>query len=115
MMRLFIGIALPDTQVQSLSLLAGGIPGARWQPPERLHLTLRFIGEVDGRTLAGIDDALRALREPAFELEPFGVGVFTLKEPRQLWVGMRSSDADLGRVDGAGPGARHSHHARQYA
>ena len=95
MMRLFVGIAIPDTLARALQLLEGGVPGARWQSREQLHLTLRFLGEVDGRTLADIDDALRALHEPAFELEPFGVGVFTLKEPRQLWVGMRNSPALL--------------------
>ncbi len=95
MMRLFVGIAIPERLAQSLLLLEGGIPGARWQSREQLHLTLRFIGEVDGRTVADIDDALRAVREPAFELEPFGVGVFTPKEPRQLWVGMRSNPALL--------------------
>jgi 2'-5' RNA ligase len=93
MMRLFIGIAIPDAPARSLLLLEGGIPGARWQSREQLHLTLRFIGEVDGRTVIDIDDALRALREPAFELEPFGVGVFSLKEPRQLWIGLRRNPA----------------------
>ncbi len=105
MIRLFIGIAIPDSLARLLLLLEGGIPGARWQSREQLHLTLRFIGEVDGRALADIDDALRALREPAFELEPFGVGVFTLREPRQLWVGMRSSAALLHlqrKIDTAG-------------
>lgn len=95
MMRLFIGVAIPDNICQSLLLLEGGIPGARWQSREQLHLTLRFIGDVDGQKFADIDDALSVLREPVFELELFGVDVFTAKDPRQLWVGTRSNAALL--------------------
>ena len=47
--RLFVALAIPDAVAQSLLLLQGGVPGARWQRREQLHLTLRFIGEVDGR------------------------------------------------------------------
>ena len=63
-MRLFAALPIPDRVAQSLLLLEGGIPGARWQTREQLHLTLRFIGEVDGRQAADIDEALAAIRAP---------------------------------------------------
>ncbi|MBU6473883.1 MAG: RNA 2',3'-cyclic phosphodiesterase, partial [Alphaproteobacteria bacterium] len=72
-MRLFVALALPDQVAEGLLLMEGGIPGARWQRREQLHLTLRFIGEVDGRVAADIDDALAALCAPGFTLELHGV------------------------------------------
>ena len=47
MPRLFTGLEIPSTLAESLSMLRGGIPGARWIDPENYHLTLRFIGDVD--------------------------------------------------------------------
>ena len=47
MPRLFTGLEIPDDIRQSLSMLRGGLPGARWIDPENYHLTLRFIGDVD--------------------------------------------------------------------
>ena len=50
-MRLFVALSLPEMVRTHLSLLGGGVPGANWSPAENLHLTLRFIGEVDGGTM----------------------------------------------------------------
>jgi len=89
MMRLFVAIALPDSVADGLLMLQGGIPAARWSTREQLHLTLRFIGEVDGRDAAAIDDALAAIRSPRFSLEQKGVGEFGGRNPRALWAGVR--------------------------
>ena len=45
-MRLFVALELPWKLRERLSLMAGGVPGARWVSPENYHLTLRFIGET---------------------------------------------------------------------
>ncbi len=58
MIRLFVGLALPDALCETLAALHAPIPGARWVPRENLHLTLHFIGEVDTHTAADIDIAL---------------------------------------------------------
>ena len=50
MIRLFTAVTLPDQIIRRLALLGGGIPGARWVAAENLHMTLRFIGDVDSRT-----------------------------------------------------------------
>lgn len=92
-MRLFVALAMPEAVAQSLLLLQGGVPGARWHPRENLHLTLRFIGEVDGREAADIDDALAAIRAPGFTLELNGLGTFGNRDPRQLWAGVRPNEA----------------------
>jgi RNA 2',3'-cyclic 3'-phosphodiesterase len=93
MMRLFVALALPDEIAEPLVLLQGGIPGARWCQCEQLHLTLRFIGEVDGRDAAAIDDALVSIRAPRFTLQLKGVGEFGGKNPRALWAGIRDDTA----------------------
>ncbi|HEX4303832.1 MAG TPA: RNA 2',3'-cyclic phosphodiesterase [Rhizomicrobium sp.] len=93
MERLFVGLAVPDVLARRLALLQGGVPGARWQTREQLHLTLCFIGEVDGRDMAMIDDVLAGIDAPGFDLEPHGVGEFGGKHPDVLWAGVRPSEA----------------------
>ena len=89
MIRLFVALALPDTVAEDLARLQAGVPGARWSTRDQLHLTLRFIGEVDGRDAAAIDDALIAIDAPGFELALKGVGEFGGKNPHALWAGVR--------------------------
>jgi 2'-5' RNA ligase len=92
-MRLFVALSIPDPIARSLLLIQGGVPGARWQAREQLHLTLRFIGEVDGRDAAAIGDALAAIAAPAFDLELHGVGQFGNRQPKALWAGVRPDPA----------------------
>ena len=93
-MRLFVALDLPWQLKQRLLLLAGGVPGARWVPPENLHLSLRFIGEVSPVQAEEIDHALAAVRAPRFSLSLAGVGVFE-KSGRGgvLWVGVERDAA----------------------
>jgi 2'-5' RNA ligase len=76
MTRLFVALAIPDGVAQSLMLIQGGVPGARWQGREQLHLTLGFAGEADGRQAAMLDDALAGIEAPGFHLQLHGVGQF---------------------------------------
>jgi len=92
-MRLFVALAIPDMVAQGIMLIQGGVPGARWQSREQLHLTLRFIGEVDGREAAMLDDVLAGIEAPAFDLQLHGVGQFGNKQPHSLWTGTRKSEA----------------------
>ena len=89
MIRLFVALELPEAVRTRLSMLQGGVPGARWSTDEQLHLTLRFIGEVDDNVAHDIDDALAGIRAPAFTLELAGVGEFGGKNPRALWAGVQ--------------------------
>jgi len=58
MLRLFVGFALPPEIKLRLSLIAAGVPGARWVDPGNYHVTLRFIGEVDEGLATDIDEVL---------------------------------------------------------
>ncbi len=95
MIRLFVALEIPATVRTMLERLQVGVPGARWKTPEQMHLTLRFIGEVDGVKAHDIDDALSAIRAPAFAMELAGAGEFGGKNPRALWTGVRGPDALL--------------------
>lgn len=92
-MRLFVALSIPDSVAQSLLLVQGGVPGAHWQTREQLHLTLRFIGEVDGRDARDIDDALSAISAPSFTLALKGVGEFGGKKPHAIWAGVNDRTA----------------------
>jgi RNA 2',3'-cyclic 3'-phosphodiesterase len=95
MIRLFVALELPSDVRARLSALQGGVPGARWSAEEQMHLTLRFIGEVDENIAHDIDDALAGIRAPSFALEIAGAGEFGGKNPRALWAGVRANEALL--------------------
>jgi RNA 2',3'-cyclic 3'-phosphodiesterase len=92
-MRLFVALALPDLIADGLMMVQAGVPGANWQTREQLHLTLRFIGEVDGRDAAAVDDALSLIEAPKFSLALKGVGEFGGKTPHALWAGVRDKES----------------------
>jgi 2'-5' RNA ligase len=92
MIRLFVAIDLPDTQRQTLAALTGGVPGAKWLGPDQMHLTLRFIGEVDDVMLADIAVALSRVETPAFDMTVAGVGYWGDKRrAKVLWAGIRAN------------------------
>lgn len=91
-MRLFVGLDLPWPLRQRLAVLAGGIPGARWVPPENYHMTLRFLGELPPHRAEEIDLALATLRGRGFSLTLAGIGSFAKAgRDTQLWVGVARS------------------------
>ena len=94
MIRLFVALDLPPELKSQLALLAGGIPGAKWVPPENYHLTLRFIGEVENWRAQEVDDALACIRARPFELALKGAGCFEKAGRVQaLWVGAERNDS----------------------
>ncbi|MGZ8287172.1 MAG: RNA 2',3'-cyclic phosphodiesterase [Allosphingosinicella sp.] len=88
MHRLFVAIRPPATVRARLLDLMGGVAGARWQDEEQLHLTLRFIGEVDRHMAHDVDAALSSVHHPAFSIALNGLGAFDRRgEPVTLWAG----------------------------
>jgi 2'-5' RNA ligase len=89
MIRLFVGIALPENIVDRLMDLQTGLPDARWVEADNLHITLRFIGEVDEGKAADIDEMLSEIRAPAFDVSVAGTGRFgDRRRVRSVWVGV---------------------------
>lgn len=89
MHRLFVAIRPPD-RIRDLLLGAmGGISGARWQSDDQLHLTLRFIGEVDRHLAGDIPAALAAIHHPRFDIAISGLGTFDRRgQPEMVWAGV---------------------------
>jgi 2'-5' RNA ligase len=93
-MRLFVALPLPENVRWQLRLLCGGLPGARWVPQENYHITLRFLGDVDGRDTDYVDAALAGIRAPAFKLRLSGVGHFSNgNRVKAVWAGVEKEPA----------------------
>lgn len=93
MPRLFIAVDLPETNKKKLEAMFFGIPGARWVALDQLHLTVRFIGDVDGALFHDIKSALEEISIPPFDLQLNGVGHFPPRgAPRVIWVGLEKSE-----------------------
>ncbi len=88
MPRLFTALEIPRNAAMSLSLLRGGLPGARWIDVENYHITLRFIGDVENRTADEIVDKLDRIERPEFQLQLTGTGAFGSKKPHSVWAGV---------------------------
>jgi 2'-5' RNA ligase len=76
MPRLFVALRPPEPIRDALVDAMEGIEGARWQDDEQLHLTLRFVGEVERPAANDLAEALGDVRWPQFELRVAGVGAF---------------------------------------
>ena len=92
MLRLFVAVELPDKLRAEIARLKAPLPRANWVSAGNLHLSLRFIGEVDDEQAADIDAELARIDAPAFELSLAGVGEFGSGERvRTLWLGIEPS------------------------
>lgn len=72
-------------------MLRAGLYGARWIDPEYYHLTLRFIGDVDGATARDFTEALGELVAAPFTLKLNGLDSFGGKKPRTIFAGVAPS------------------------
>ncbi|MXY38545.1 MAG: RNA 2',3'-cyclic phosphodiesterase [Rhodospirillaceae bacterium] len=94
MLRLFVGLGLPEDLRDTLAMLERGIPGARWIESDNYHITLRFIGEVAENQAEDIDSALAGVQAAPFALSLAGVGHFgKLRKARSVWAGVEANEA----------------------
>ena len=84
MPRLFTALEIPADVGSSLSMLRGGLPGARWIDPANYHVTLRFIGDVDDALAREIAYLLDKVNRPGFELRVDGLSSFGGRKPRAV-------------------------------
>lgn len=93
MHRLFVGLRPPFAIRDLLTETMAGVPDARWQDDSQLHVTLRFIGEVERPLAEEIAIALGSIRSKALSLEIAGVGAFDRRgRVNALWAGVTPHD-----------------------
>ena len=93
MHRLFAAIRPPAPIREKLLSIMGGIEGARWQSDAQIHLTLRFIGEVDRHGAQDIAAALGGIGGAPFAISLNSVGVFDRRgRIDALWAGVSPQD-----------------------
>lgn len=89
MHRLFVAIRPPRAIRERLLDLMGGVHGARWQSDDQLHLTLRFIGEIDRNRAEDVAAALLSVTYPPFDIALNGAGRFGQgTRAGSLWIGV---------------------------
>ena len=92
MHRLFVAIRPPEDVRDLLIDAMEDSPALRWVGDEQLHLTLRFIGEIERPVANDIAAALERIRSPSFDLEVAGVGKFEQRNGGALWAGVRPKE-----------------------
>ena len=94
--RLFIALTLPPAVREALAALAEPLPGVKWTPPDQLHLTLRFLGDVATEAIEPVIERLAGVRVAPFILPVEGLGTFPPnRPPRILWIGVGSGHPRL--------------------
>src|SRR5260370_29254855 len=107
--RAFFGLPVPEAQraamADFLTACAELAPQFRWTPAGNLHLTVRFIGNVDRALVEAIADRLGAGSLPAFDLELGDLGTFRHgRHVRVVWQGLRDRAPALARPASTGEG-----------
>jgi 2'-5' RNA ligase len=89
MHRLFVALRPPPAIRDTLIDTMDGVPGARWQEDEQLHVTLRFIGSVDRPVAEDVAASLAAIHAPAPLVSLAGVGRFDQRgRTEALWAAL---------------------------
>ncbi|WP_306117146.1 MULTISPECIES: RNA 2',3'-cyclic phosphodiesterase [unclassified Roseitalea] len=86
MPRLFAALEIPHHAATTMSMLRGGLSGARWIDMESYHLTLRFIGDIEHHMADEIAHALERVHRRQFMLGFSGLGAFGGKKPHSLFA-----------------------------
>lgn len=106
-LRLFVAVRVPDDVKEALRDEQARLRGvlapqtARWTPPDALHLTLRFLGDVAAARVGDLERTLRAAVSDAEApaLACAGLGCFPdLRAPRVVWAGVADDEGRLARL-----------------
>ncbi len=96
MIRTFVAIDLPRAiqggLAQFVQILQRANAPVSWVKPDRIHLTLKFLGDVHEDRIPSLCDALQTVSDGArpFSIQPAGCGAFpSIKQMRVVWVGLR--------------------------
>lgn len=93
MNRLFVALDLPEDITRALTTFKASLHDVRWYWPEQMHLTLKFIGNVDDLQMERIQEELAEIRAGFFSLEFDRLGYFPPdRHPKVLWAGVKKSE-----------------------
>ncbi len=93
MPRLFVALPVPEEIAEELAALQSGVPDARWQPAENLHVTLCFCDQVQGAVMRDLEEELSDIAGPRFPVAVAGVEQFSSgKQPKALVALVEKSD-----------------------
>lgn len=93
MPRLFTGLEIPADVASALVLHRGGLPGARWMEPADYHITLRFLGDVDGHTARDVFSFLDDIRREPLTITLEGLDSFGGDKPRSVFARVTPSQS----------------------
>ena len=98
-MRAFLAIPLPPPLCEELAAVGRGIDGLRAQRAGTIHLTIRFLGEIDDADAVAAAAAGVASRHAPFDLRLKGLGAFPdARRPRVVWVGLAEGAEPAGAL-----------------
>lgn len=96
MIRLFIAINIPELIKLQIQGMGRSIRNGRPVPADQLHLTLKFIGEVESSMLLDIHEKLEEITFDKFSTKVKGIGIFPLRgAPRVLWAGISPTEMTI--------------------
>lgn len=92
MMRSFIAIPVPQERAAALLDVQRALGVGRLVPPENWHVTLAFAGDQPVAALERLDEGLRGLAAPGFDMRIAGVDIFGRRHPALLFAGVARSE-----------------------
>ena len=82
--RIFLALPLPDALVGAVTLLQHMLPLRRPVPADQLHVTLAFLGEIDGPAVDALHVELEAVRAAPVPIALRGIDTFGGERPRVI-------------------------------
>jgi 2'-5' RNA ligase len=95
LIRSFLAIELPEAIRNKIDEIQGDLKSShadvRWVSPEKIHLTLKFFGNIEEARVESIIKAIEnpVLNTPVFTMKVRRIGAFPhWKDPRVIWMGL---------------------------
>ncbi|GIU68507.1 MAG: RNA 2',3'-cyclic phosphodiesterase [Candidatus Pacearchaeota archaeon] len=101
MIRAFISIDPPEDVVNKIKEIQDSLPNFKGKKTEveNLHLTLKFLGNIDEKTLELVKQKLRKINFRKFEAEVDSLGVFSPKFIKIIWLHIKGPEKIQSEID----------------
>ena len=103
-MRTFLSLDLPENVKEEIVKIQDIIKKedlfhGKYTEKENLHLTLKFLGEIDEETVVKVKETLEKVKVNSFEASITQVGVFSPEQVRIVWLKLDDADALQKEID----------------